>query len=120
MKTKIARWGNSFAVRLPKSAVERLGLKNGTAIELTSEDGKLLLTPQHTADPELAIVCAISSKRKGYPFELPIPRGHRAKGVVLADQVRNVDWRGRHAEFLCELPAAFVALVAHRVCQLIL
>ena len=80
----------------------------------------LILSPSaYNGRAELAIVCTISSKRKGYPFELPIPRGHRAKGVVLTDHVRNVDWRGRHAEFLCELPEAFVTLAAHRVCQLI-
>ena len=65
MKTKVARWGNSFAVRLPKSAVERLCLKNGTAIELTAEGGRLLLTPQHTADPELAkLIAKISPKNR--------------------------------------------------------
>lgn len=65
MKTKVARWGNSFAVRLPKSAVERLGLKNGTPIELTAEDGRLLLTPQHAADPELAkLIARITPKNR--------------------------------------------------------
>jgi len=80
----------------------------------------LVLSPEaYNARAQLAIVCPISTKRKGYPFELPIPPGHKAKGVVLADHVRNVDWRGRRAEFVCELPAAFVALVAHRIYQLI-
>ena len=76
MKTKIARWGNSFAVRLPKSAVERLGLKNGTAIELTSEDGKLLLTPQHTADPELAkLIAKITPKNRRGETDWDVPVG---------------------------------------------
>jgi len=65
MKTKVARWGNSFAVRLPISAVERLGLKDGTPLELTAENGKLLLTPQHTADPELAkLIAKITPKNR--------------------------------------------------------
>ena len=76
MKTKIARWGNSFAVRLPKSAVERLGLKNGTAIELTSEDGKLLLTPQRTADPELAkLIAKITPKNRRGETDWDVPVG---------------------------------------------
>ena len=31
---RVARWGNSLAVRLPKSVVETLGLKEGDAIEI--------------------------------------------------------------------------------------
>jgi mRNA interferase MazF len=52
----------------------------------------------------LAILCPITTKIKGYPFEVIIPEGLEAKGVVLADQVRNLDWRVREADFLCKLP----------------
>ena len=52
----------------------------------------------------LAILCPITSQVKGYPFEVSIPSGARLAGVVLADQVKNLDWRVRKAEFICKLP----------------
>ena len=34
MKTRIAKWGNSVAVRLPKPLVDELGLKPGQVVEI--------------------------------------------------------------------------------------
>lgn len=45
MKTKLARWGNSLAVRLPKDLTEALHLTEGTALDIKVEDGMLLLRP---------------------------------------------------------------------------
>jgi mRNA interferase MazF len=39
----------------------------------------------------LALVCPITSKVKGYPFEVPLPDGGPVQGVVLADQLRSLD-----------------------------
>jgi len=33
----------------------------------------------------LALVCPITSRIKGYPFEVPLPQGGLVQGVVLAD-----------------------------------
>jgi len=48
MKVKVAKWGNSVAVRLPKAAVEALGVKPGETMELTVEKGRaeLVATPR--------------------------------------------------------------------------
>ena len=40
MRVKVARWGNSVAVRLPKAAAEALRAVPGTELELTVADGK--------------------------------------------------------------------------------
>ncbi|QLA21668.1 type II toxin-antitoxin system PemK/MazF family toxin [Desulfolutivibrio sulfoxidireducens] len=40
-------------------------------------------------------VAPITSRQKGYPFEVFIPPGERVSGVVLADQARSLDWRAR-------------------------
>jgi len=53
----------------------------------------------------LAIFCPITSQGKGYPFEVRIPAGLVVTGVVLADQVKSLDWRARKAERMCALPA---------------
>ncbi|MBV8849247.1 MAG: AbrB/MazE/SpoVT family DNA-binding domain-containing protein [Methylobacteriaceae bacterium] len=45
MRTKIARWGNSTALRLPKAIVEELHLKPGQQVEVTVESGEARLKP---------------------------------------------------------------------------
>ena len=48
----------------------------------------------------LALMCPITSNSKGYPFEVTLPKGMPIHGVVLADQVRNLDWHAREARFI--------------------
>lgn len=51
----------------------------------------------------LALFCPITSKRKGYPFEVPIEvRG--AAGVILSDQIKSLDWRARKARLIGRVP----------------
>ena len=38
MPTKIKKWGNSLAVRLPKKAVDKMGLKEGSEVFLDDSD----------------------------------------------------------------------------------
>ena len=57
----------------------------------------------------LAILCPITNRPKGYPFEVAIPPGLPVTGVILADQVKSLDWRVRKAEFISRIPDAQVA-----------
>jgi mRNA interferase MazF len=52
----------------------------------------------------LALLCPITSKIKGYPFEVKLPESSRVRGVVLSDQVKCLDWRARRAELISHLP----------------
>jgi antitoxin MazE len=45
MKTRVQRWGNSLAVRIPKSFAEEMGMRENTAVELRLDRGKLVLEP---------------------------------------------------------------------------
>lgn len=45
MKTNLARWGNSLAVRLPKDVTEELHLSEGAALDIKVEKGALMLRP---------------------------------------------------------------------------
>lgn len=62
----------------------------------------------------LALCCPVTSQVKGYPFEVALPAGAKAQGVVLADQVRSLDWRARSAAYLDTLPAPALAQVLAR------
>jgi mRNA interferase MazF len=47
----------------------------------------------------LGIFCPITSKEKGYPFEVKIKNG-KIDGVVLSDQIKSLDWGERNIEFI--------------------
>jgi mRNA interferase MazF len=67
----------------------------------------------------LAVFGPITNQRKGYPFEVGIPAGLRVTGVVLADQVKRLDWRARQAELICALPAETVVEVLAKLATLL-
>jgi len=53
-------------------------------------------------------VCPITNQKKGYPFEVELPKegislgdnGYPITGVVLADQVKTLDWKARNLKVL--------------------
>jgi len=47
----------------------------------------------------LALFCPITSKVKGYPFEVELEL-KKIKGSVLSDQIKSLDWRERNIEFI--------------------
>ena len=65
----------------------------------------LILSPKaYNGKVGLAILCPITSKVKGYPFEVLIPEGLEIKGAILSDQIKSLDWKAREATFKCKLP----------------
>ncbi|MBS1769699.1 MAG: endoribonuclease MazF [Acidobacteria bacterium] len=61
----------------------------------------LVLSPMAYNDKTgLCLVCPITSRIKGYPFEVSIPKNAKVTGVVLADQVKSLDWQVRKAELI--------------------
>ena len=63
----------------------------------------------------LALLCPVTSQVKGYPFEVAIPDGSGIAGVILADQVKSLDWRRRNTTVVGALPYESVAAVLQRV-----
>jgi len=53
MRTRIQKWGNSLALRIPKSFATEVGLQRETSVEISLADGKLVITP--AAKPELTL-----------------------------------------------------------------
>jgi mRNA interferase MazF len=69
----------------------------------------LIISPRsYNQKVGLVLLCPITNQCKGYPFETPLPKGLKVAGVVLADQVKSMDWHARRAEFCCRAPAATV------------
>ena len=65
----------------------------------------IVLSPKaYNAKASLCLVCPITTRVKGYPFEVAIPANIPIQGVILSDQIKSLDWRARKSEFICSLP----------------
>jgi mRNA interferase MazF len=59
----------------------------------------LVLSPKaYNQKTSLAIVCPLTSKLKGYPFEVVLSK--KPPSAVLSDQIKSVDWQARHARHI--------------------
>lgn len=64
-----------------------------------------VLSPaKYNSIARLCVLCPITTRVKGYPFEVAVPDGQKTKGVVLADQIKSLDWSVRGAEFFENRP----------------
>jgi len=63
----------------------------------------------------LALLCPITNRAKGYPFEVSLPAGLPVTGVVLADQVKSLDWTVRQCTRIGTLPEQLVNQVLRRL-----
>lgn len=64
---------------------------------------------------DLAIFCPITSQVKGYPFEVKLPDSLEIGGVILSDQLKNLDWKTREAKFICELPKSLLTETLNKI-----
>lgn len=69
----------------------------------------LVLSPRsYNAASGLALFCPITSRIKGYPFEVLLPSECATQGVVLADQLKSLDWRIRRARLIGPAPGVVI------------
>jgi mRNA interferase MazF len=79
----------------------------------------LVLSPRtYNRKVGLALFCPITSNVKGYPFEVELPEGLKARGAILCDQIKSLDWRVRKAERLCPAPAEVLEDAAAKILAL--
>ena len=70
---------------------------------------RIVLSPTgYNEKTGLALCCPVTSRVKGYPFEVPLPDDLSLRGVVLSDQVKSLDWRVRRAEIVDRVPRPVV------------
>ena len=79
----------------------------------------LVLTDQrYNQASGLAVVCPLTSKRKSYPFALPI-KVDNVEGAVLVDQLKSMDWAGRQAQFHSKAVPALLTKVRQYIAVLL-
>jgi mRNA interferase MazF len=60
-------------------------------------------------------VCPISNTKRKNPFYVLIPTTEGVTGVILADQLRSLDYRAREAQFIAECPDILLQEVLRRI-----
>ena len=76
----------------------------------------LVVSPRaYNEQSSVILVCPITSRLRGGPFEVALPAGGPIEGVVLADQIRSQDWRARGANLVAQAPRAVVGDVLAKV-----
>ena len=73
----------------------------------------LVLSPKaYNKATNLMLCCPVTSRVKGYPFEVVIFGSPKISGVALSDQIRSLDWESRNADFIDRVPDAILSEVA--------
>ena len=72
-----------------------------TGHEQSGQRPAIVLSPKaYNGKVGLAISCPVTDQQKGYPFEVKLPDSSGVEGVILADQVKSLDWGKREAQFI--------------------
>jgi mRNA interferase MazF len=88
--------------------------------EQSGDRPAVVISPrQYNRRVGLALVCPVTSKVKGYPFEVVLPHGLRAQGAILSDQIKSLDWRARKARYACSLPDSVLEEAVAKILALI-
>ncbi len=53
MQTVVQKWGNSLGIRIPALYTKDLELKNGSTVDISEEEGKLVIIPKRNSLDEL-------------------------------------------------------------------
>ncbi|GIO68468.1 endoribonuclease MazF [Paenibacillus cookii] len=94
----------------PQAGHEQAGRRPALVVSPAAYNGKV----------GLSLLCPITSRRKSYPFEVIIPQDLPIDGVILADQVKSLDWQSRQAMFICKVPPKILSEVISKLSLLIL
>jgi len=86
--------------------------------QATRRPALVLTDERYNRASGLAVVCPLTSKRKPYPFALPIVID-QIEGAVLVDQLKSLDWGARHAEFHSKAATVLVTKVRQYIAVLL-
>jgi mRNA interferase MazF len=80
----------------------------------------VVLSPiSYNGKTSLAVVVPVTNQVKGYPFEVLLPRQMKTTGVILTDQVKNLDWRARRAKYVEAAPPEVLSAIHERLIALL-
>ena len=79
MKTKISKWGNCLALRIPKSVATEAQMSEGTPVDLILQDGRIVIKPVRTKQLKLhSLLEKVSPENLHEEISTGAPRGREA------------------------------------------
>ena len=75
MKTRIQKWGNSLAVRIPRGVAEEARVEENTTVEVVVRSGKLTIVPVDPALTLESLVAGITDENRHDEVETGRPVG---------------------------------------------
>ncbi len=80
----------------------------------------LVVSPKiYNEKTSLCICLPITSKIKGYPFEVPLPKDLQIEGVILTDQIKNLDFTSRQIAYIGKIPKNILSIVQKNIIALV-
>ena len=81
----------------------------------------LVISPKiYNEKTSLCICLPITSKIKGYPFEVALPKDLVIEGVILSDQIKSLDFLAREVSFVCKVDIEIIRKVQKNISALII
>lgn len=79
MQTKIQKWGNSLGLRIPKSFAAEAQVEDGSTVDLSVENGRLLVRPLRARKYALAqLLKKVNTRNVHGEVATGVPRGREA------------------------------------------
>src|ERR1700733_13563769 len=64
----------------------------------------LVISPKsYNAASSLVLFCPVTSRIKGYPFEVRLPPNGKVTGAVLSDQIKSLHWKTRKGRLITKI-----------------
>ena len=114
----------TFRTYLPKRGdLVHMNFSPSAGHEMADRHYALVLSPSsYNRKTRMAVVCPVTSRVRGWPFEVALPagllppkQGAAVASVVVADAVRQVDYREREVEFVAAAPREVVEEVLDKL-----
>jgi mRNA interferase MazF len=96
--------------RIPaRGDIIRLEFNPRTGSEQAGYRPAIVISPSaYNRISKIILVCPITSRQKGWPFEVELPEQLQTHGVVLVDQLKAVDCSARQARFVEQVSSEFM------------
>jgi len=89
--------------------------ERGDVVQIGRRPALVISPKSYNTKVGLALVCPTTSRLKGRPFEVELPRGLEANGAILCDQLESLDWWARRATRLGSVPDPVMQEVTARI-----
>ncbi len=89
----------------PQSGHEQMGKRPALVVSYT----------EFNQQRGFILVCPISNTKRKNPFYVNIPDGEAVTGVLMADQLRSLDYKSRGAELIATCPQELLMEVLGRI-----